>query len=182
MAYIFENNFKIISDKANNVFENPSHITTNCFMKVNAVQFISYFFPDLISSSCKYFIVSIRDFFSSTKFSTWDTDCSLLTVSVLFLVSKSVICTCFSANLALRILTSDNASSSSLLTLSEVRILRARLAEKQVQITDLETRNKTLTVSNEQSVSQVENLVEEKKSLMDTMKYLQEELIKSGKK
>ena len=67
------------------------------------------------------------------------------------------------------------------LALSEVRILRARLAEKQVQITDLESRNKTLTVSNEQSVSQVENLVEEKKSLMDTMKYLQEELIKSGK-
>ena len=49
--------------------------------------------------------------------------------------------------------------------MSEVRILRARLAEKQVQITGLETRNKTLTVSNKQSVSQVENLVEEKKSL-----------------
>ena len=49
--------------------------------------------------------------------------------------------------------------------MSEVRILRARLAEKQVQITDLENRNKTLTVSNEQSVSEVENLVEEKKSL-----------------
>ena len=76
----------------------------------------------------------------------------------------------------------DNVRRELELALSEVRILRARLAEKQVQITDLETRNKTLTVSNEQSVSQVENLVEEKKSLMDTMKYLQEELIKSGKK
>ena len=59
----------------------------------------------------------------------------------------------------------DNVRRELELALSEVRILRARLAEKQVQITDLETRNKTLTVSHEQSVSQVENLVEEKKSL-----------------
>ena len=59
----------------------------------------------------------------------------------------------------------DNVRRELELALSEVRILRARLAEKQVQITDLESRNKILTVSNEQSVSQVENLVEEKKSL-----------------
>ena len=51
----------------------------------------------------------------------------------------------------------DNVWRELELALSEVRILRARLAEKQVQITDLKTRNKTLTVSKKQSVSQVEN-------------------------
>ena len=51
----------------------------------------------------------------------------------------------------------DNVRRELELALSEVRILRARLAEKQVQITDLKTRNKTLTVSKKQSVSQVEN-------------------------
>ena len=68
------------------------------------------------------------------------------------------------------------------LALAEIRILRGKLAEKDSVIKDLEVKNKELSKINGQGSMRVESLEDEKKSLMDTLKYLQEELIKSGKK
>lgn len=68
------------------------------------------------------------------------------------------------------------------LALAEVRILRAKLAAKDSKILELESKLKELSSASDRSAMTISNLVEEKKSLMDTLKYLQEELIKSGKK
>ena len=68
------------------------------------------------------------------------------------------------------------------LALAEVRILRAKLSEKDNQIHELEAKNTELSKSSSQRKLQIDNLEEDKRSLMDTLKYLQEELIKSGKK
>ena len=68
------------------------------------------------------------------------------------------------------------------LALAEVRILRAKLSEKDNQINELEAKNTELSKSSSQRKLQIDNLEEDKRSLMDTLKYLQEELIKSGKK
>ena len=66
--------------------------------------------------------------------------------------------------------------------LTEVRVLRAKLAKQEeasaFKAAEVGERDKKLEAAN----LQVANLVEEKKSLMDTIKYLQEELLKSGKK
>jgi hypothetical protein len=66
--------------------------------------------------------------------------------------------------------------------LAEVRVLRARLGEGETKVHDGEARNKELSTKLEQVRRQMEGLVEEKKSLLDTLRYLQEELLKSGKK
>lgn len=66
--------------------------------------------------------------------------------------------------------------------LAEVRVLRARLGEGETKVHDGEARNKELSTKLEQVKRQMEGLVEEKKSLLDTLRYLQEELLKSGKK
>ena len=65
---------------------------------------------------------------------------------------------------------------------AEVRILRARLAEKDVKIGELECQKRELVQSNNHTQHRMEAIVGEKKSLLDTLKYLQEELVKSGKK
>ena len=65
---------------------------------------------------------------------------------------------------------------------TEVRILRAKLAEKENRIVELENRSKEMSKVSDRSSLTINSLVEEKKSLMETLKYLQEELIKSGKK
>ena len=65
---------------------------------------------------------------------------------------------------------------------TEVRILRAKLAEKENRIVELEKRSKEMSKVSDRSSLTINSLVEEKKSLMETLKYLQEELIKSGKK
>ena len=68
------------------------------------------------------------------------------------------------------------------IALAEVRVLRARLGEGESKIQDGEVRNKELTTRLEQISKQMDGLVEEKKSLLDTLRYLQEELLRSGKK
>ena len=68
------------------------------------------------------------------------------------------------------------------LAMDEIRILRGKLAEKDSVINDWEVKYKELSISNGQANIRLEGLQDEKKSLMDTLKYLQEELIKSGKK
>ena len=68
------------------------------------------------------------------------------------------------------------------LALAEVRILRAKLAEKDEKIAEMANKNKELSTAHDQTSLQIGSLVEEKKSLLETLKYLQEELIKSGKK
>ena len=65
---------------------------------------------------------------------------------------------------------------------AEIRILRGKLAERELVIKDWEVKYKELSMNNEQTTIRLESLQDEKKSLMDTLKYLQEELIKSGKK
>jgi len=66
--------------------------------------------------------------------------------------------------------------------LAEVRVLRARLGESEAKILDGDTRNAELGTRLDQVKKQMDGLVEEKKSLLDTLRYLQEELLKSGKK
>ena len=66
--------------------------------------------------------------------------------------------------------------------LAEVRVLRARLGEGETKVQKGEFKNKELTTRLEQVNKQMEGLVEEKKSLLDTLRYLQEELLRSGKK
>ena len=68
------------------------------------------------------------------------------------------------------------------LALAEVRVLRARLAEKDVRIGELEAEKRELVGIKNQTNHRMDAMVEEKKSLLDTLKYLQEELVKSGKK
>merc|ERR1712098_577000 len=66
--------------------------------------------------------------------------------------------------------------------LAEVRVLRARLGEGETKIQEGDIRNKELSTKLDQVKKQMEGLIEEKKSLLDTLRYLQEELLKSGKK
>ena len=66
--------------------------------------------------------------------------------------------------------------------MAEVRVLRARLAEKDVKIEELESEKTDLVRSKNQTNQRMEAMVEEKKDLLHTLKYLQEELVKSGKK
>jgi len=66
--------------------------------------------------------------------------------------------------------------------LAEVRVLRARLGERETKVHTGEVKNKELTTRLEQVSKQMDGLVEEKKSLLDTLRYLQEELLRSGKK
>jgi len=66
--------------------------------------------------------------------------------------------------------------------LAEVRVLRARLGEGETKVHDGEVKNKELSTKLDQVKKQMDGLVEEKKSLLDTLRYLQEELLKSGKK
>merc|ERR1719186_875845 len=68
------------------------------------------------------------------------------------------------------------------IALAEVRVLRARLGEGDTKIQEGEVRNKELSTRLEQVSKQMDGLVEEKKSLLDTLRYLQEELLRSGKK
>ena len=68
------------------------------------------------------------------------------------------------------------------LALAEVRILRARLAEKDVKIEELESQKTDLLLSRNSENQRMEAMIEEKKDLLNTLKYLQEELVKSGKK
>ena len=68
------------------------------------------------------------------------------------------------------------------LAMTEIRILRGKLAERESVIKDWESKYKELSMNNGQATTRIESLQDEKKSLMDTLKYLQEELIKSGKK
>lgn len=68
------------------------------------------------------------------------------------------------------------------IALAEVRVLRARIGEREVKVQEGELRNKELNTRLEQVSKQMDGLVEEKKSLLDTLKYLQEELLRSGKK
>ena len=66
--------------------------------------------------------------------------------------------------------------------MAEIRILRGKLAEKEALLKDWEAKYKELSMNNGQANIRLEGLQDEKKSLMDTLKYLQEELVKSGKK
>ena len=68
------------------------------------------------------------------------------------------------------------------LALAEVRVLRARLAERDVKIGELEDQHRELVESKTHTEQRIAAIVEEKKSLLDTLKYLQEEIVKSGKK
>ena len=68
------------------------------------------------------------------------------------------------------------------LAMAEVRILRARLAEKDVKIEELESQKTDLVLSRKLENQRMEAIIEEKKDLLNTLKYLQEELVKSGKK
>ena len=68
------------------------------------------------------------------------------------------------------------------LAMAEIRILRGKLAEKEALLKDWEAKYKELSMNNGQATIRLEGLQDEKKSLMDTLKYLQEELVKSGKK
>ena len=68
------------------------------------------------------------------------------------------------------------------LAMAEVRILRARLAEKDGKIEELQSEKTELVLSKNQTNRRMEAMVEEKKDLLNTLKYLQEELVKSGKK
>ena len=68
------------------------------------------------------------------------------------------------------------------LALAEVRILRAKLGEGNTKLQEEEMKHNTLANKFELIQKQMDSLVEEKKSLLDTLKYLQEELLKSGKK
>ena len=68
------------------------------------------------------------------------------------------------------------------LAMAEIRILRGQLAEKDALLKDWEAKYKELSMNNGQATIRLEGLQDEKKSLMDTLKYLQEELVKSGKK
>ena len=66
--------------------------------------------------------------------------------------------------------------------LAEVRVLRARLAEMEGQVRQKGEENEMAERRLDQATSQINALVVEKASLMDTLKYLQQELVKSGKK
>merc|ERR1712013_275856 len=66
--------------------------------------------------------------------------------------------------------------------LAEVRVLRARLGEGENKIQEGDIRNKELSTQLDHVRKQMDGLMEEKKSLLDTLRYLQEELLKSGKK
>ena len=77
----------------------------------------------------------------------------------------------------------DQETSTALeLAMAEIRILRGKLAEKESVIKDWEAKYKELSMNNGRATIRIESLLDEKRSLMDTLKYLQEELIKSGKK
>ena len=76
----------------------------------------------------------------------------------------------------------ENLSNQLDAAMAEVRVLRARLAEKDLQIEELESEKTDLVRSKNQTNQRMEAMVEEKKDLLHTLKYLQEELVKSGKK
>ena len=68
------------------------------------------------------------------------------------------------------------------LALAEISLLRSKLAEKDGKIAEWEQKCKEMSTTSSRHESQIEGLVEEKKSMISTMKYLQDELLKSGKK
>ena len=68
------------------------------------------------------------------------------------------------------------------LALAEIRVLRARLGEGESKVKDEESKSKEMSTKLDQLQKQMGVMVEEKKSLLDTLRYLQEELLKSGKK
>lgn len=64
----------------------------------------------------------------------------------------------------------------------EVRVLRGKLAREEMRAKEEEDKAKVAGLEKAQAEGRVEGLVKEKRSLLDTLKYLQEELLKSGKK
>merc|ERR1719192_2038862 len=64
----------------------------------------------------------------------------------------------------------------------EVRVLRGKLAREEMRAMEEEGKAKVAALEKVQVEGRVDGLVKEKKSLLDTLKYLQEELLKSGKK
>ena len=64
----------------------------------------------------------------------------------------------------------------------EVRVLRGKLAREEMRAKEEEEKAKMAGVEKTQAEGRVDGLVKEKRSLLDTLKYLQEELLKSGKK
>jgi len=64
----------------------------------------------------------------------------------------------------------------------EVRVLRGKLAREEMRAKEEEGKAKVAALEKVQAEGRVDGLVKEKKSLLDTLKYLQEELLKSGKK
>jgi len=64
----------------------------------------------------------------------------------------------------------------------EVRVLRGKLAREEMRAKEEEEKAKVAGMEKAQAEGRVDGLVKEKRSLLDTLKYLQEELLKSGKK
>ena len=64
----------------------------------------------------------------------------------------------------------------------EVRVLRGKLAKEEMRAKEEEEKAKMAGLEKVQAEGRVDGLVKEKRSLLDTLKYLQEELLKSGKK
>jgi len=64
----------------------------------------------------------------------------------------------------------------------EVRVLRGKLAREEMRAKEEEEKAKTAVLEKAQVEGRVDGLVKEKRGLLDTLKYLQEELLKSGKK
>ena len=64
----------------------------------------------------------------------------------------------------------------------EVRVLRGKLAREEMRAKEEEEKAKVAGLEKAQAEGRVDGLVKEKRSLLDTLKYLQEELLKSGKK
>merc|ERR1712130_128499 len=64
----------------------------------------------------------------------------------------------------------------------EVRVLRSKLAREEMRAKEEEEKAKVAGMEKAQAEGRVDGLVKEKRSLLDTLKYLQEELLKSGKK
>ena len=64
----------------------------------------------------------------------------------------------------------------------EVRVLRGKLAREEMKAKEEEEKAKVAGLEKAQAEGRVDGLVKEKRSLLDTLKYLQEELLKSGKK
>jgi len=64
----------------------------------------------------------------------------------------------------------------------EVRVLRGKLAREEMRAKEEEEKAKAAVLEKAQVEGRVDGLVKEKRGLLDTLKYLQEELLKSGKK